>query len=189
MGAPITSLAMSMDSVFAAASNIVGRYVRGKEVGRFVLSTTPSSRADSDSDSDSSSDSDDDSDSDSDSDDSDMGDAPPVAETLTSLTLFGTTLVALSSSGSRMYVWDVPHLVNPASKAPSASDSTPTAEPVTPYATLDFPTGFTASKIVHPASYLNKVVVGSKEGELAVWNVRTGWACSVLVFDLGGDES
>ncbi len=84
-----------------------------------------------------------------------------------------------------MHIWDIPPLVNPASvdpaKAaddqPQASTSTavaPVATTVTPYLTVEFPPGFTASTVVHPSSYLNKVVVGSKEGELAVWNVRTG---------------
>lgn len=180
MGAPITSLALSMNSVFAAAGDWVGRYVRGKEIGRFVTSTS-STTLDSDSDSESDSDSDSDSDdsSSTSSDDSDMSqDASSTAhhEQIHSLTLFGTTLVALSVSGARMYVWDIPPFVHPASKAPSSDQPAPSASQViTPYATLEFPPGFTATKVVHPASYLNKVVVGSKEGELAVWNVRTGY--------------
>ena len=179
MGAPITSLAMSMDSVFAAAGSYIGRYVRGKEIERFVLAGPKS--ADSDSDSSSSSSSESSSvDSDSDS-DSDMEDEDEASETLASLTLFGSTLIALSSTGKRMYVWDIPAYVKPASKDPLANGaeseavpSSSTTHSITPYTTLDFPEGFTATKIVHPASYLNKVVVGSKEGELAVWNVRTG---------------
>lgn len=186
MGAPITSLAISMDSVFAAAGNFVGRYVRGKEIERFVLSsaaassrTSTTSDSDSDSSSGSSSSSSSDSDSDSDSDMDDEDELSPIAESIGTLTLFGSTLVALSSTGKRMYVWDIPAYANPASKDPKAAEQedapTPTSKkPITPYATLDFPAGFTATKVVHPASYLNKIVVGSKEGELAVWNVRTG---------------
>ncbi|KAL8279548.1 hypothetical protein RQP46_008110 [Phenoliferia psychrophenolica] len=163
MGAPITSLAISFDSVFAAAGSYIGRYVRGKEVGRFVLPSPSSTSSSSSSSSASGSDSDSDS-------DADMDDDSPAARTITSLTLFGTTLVALSLDGSKMFVWDVPAVVNPASvKEPVASTSTG----ATPYATIDFGPDFTAAKIVHPASYLNKVVVGSKEGALAVWNVRT----------------
>lgn len=162
MGAPITSLAFSLDSVFAAASNFIGRYVRGKEVDRFVLSTNPSSSSSSSSSS---------SGSDSDS-DSDMEDDSTGSTTITNLTLFGTTLVALSLDGSKMFVWDVPAVVNPASKAPSTS-SQPSATSITPYATIDFGPGFAATKVVHPASYLNKVVVGSKQGSISVWNVRT----------------
>ncbi|BGP40594.1 rRNA-processing protein utp21 [Rhodotorula kratochvilovae] len=199
MGKEIASLAVLNESVFAAAGDFVGRYVRGKEVGRFVVGPAPSYDSDSDSSSSSSSSSSASSSSassssdssDSDDDDEDLSSQP---ESLGNLLLFGNTLIALSSTGKRMYVWDVPPYVKPASQDPLAANGNGKAADadeeeergsetedddeddgaVTPYATLEFPTGFTATKIVHPASYLNKVVVGSKEGELAVWNVRKG---------------
>lgn len=196
MGKEITSLAVLNESVFAAAGDFVGRYVRGKEVGRFVVGFRASydSSSDSDSDSDASSStassSSASSSSSSDSDDDDDSDAT-AHETLSNLLLFGNTLVALSSTGKRLYVWDVPPYVKPASRGPlpnggkdaeedpenagSETDEDEAHEArTTPYAVLEMPVGFTATKVVHPASYLNKVVVGSKEGELAVWNVRTG---------------
>ncbi|GAA5999690.1 hypothetical protein JCM10207_005870 [Rhodosporidiobolus poonsookiae] len=195
LGREIASLAVHNESVFAAAGDFVGRYVRGKEYGRFVVSeprTGSDSDSDSDSDASSSSSSSSDSSSDSDSDSDDDGPSSSSNsdnETLTHLTLFGNTLLALSASGRRMYVWDIPAYVKAASKDPLAGasagvegaegaeddeDEERRSEAVTPYAVLDFPQGFTATKVVHPASYLNKVVVGSKEGALAVWNVRTG---------------
>ncbi|GAA6006013.1 rRNA-processing protein UTP21 [Rhodotorula paludigena] len=196
MGKEITSLAVLNESVFAAAGDFVGRYVRGKEVGRFVVGSRASyaSSSDSDSDSDASlsaaSSSSASSSSSSDSDDDDDSDAT-APETLSNLLLFGNTLVALSSTGKRLYVWDVPPYVKPASRDPLANggknaeedpenagsdtdEDEAQEERTTPYAVLEMPVGFTATKVVHPASYLNKVVVGSKEGELAVWNVRTG---------------
>lgn len=174
------------ESVFASAGDTVIRYVRGKEIGRFVTrssvfkrsgstsSSGSSSAAESSSDADSGDEEIDESSSDS-SDDEDSDFANKGGE-LNNLLLFGNTLMALSSSGRRMYVWDVPPYVKPASKDPEAeaAEDEETDEEVTPYATLEMPQGFTATKIVHPASYLNKVVVGSKEGELAVWNIRTG---------------
>ncbi|GAA6025323.1 hypothetical protein JCM8202_002695 [Rhodotorula sphaerocarpa] len=189
-GKELTSLAVLNESVFAAAGNAVMRYVRGREIGRFVTraatgadsvsdasgsASSSSSSSDAGSDS-SSSDSGSDSDSDSEDDESDG-----AGEQLGNVLLFGNTLMALASSGRRMYVWDVPPYVKPASKDPDASadagsdtDATEDDGVVTPYATLEFAAGFTATKLVHPASYLNKVVVGSKEGQLAVWNIRTG---------------
>lgn len=157
MGAPVTSLAMSMDSVFAAAGNFVGRYVRGKEVGRMVVAL-PKDDDDSSDDEDESMDSDDD----------DAEDDSASTEILTNLSIFGTTLLALSHDGRKMYVWDIPTYVKPASN-PGAG---PTPA-VTPYATIEFAPDFTATKLVHPATYLNKVVVASKEGSLSVWNIRT----------------
>jgi U3 small nucleolar RNA-associated protein 21 len=204
MGKEITSLAVHNESVFAAAGDFVGRYVRGKEVGRFVVSQfdspvdgyeSDSSTASSSSSSSAASSSSSSSSSDSDSESGDPSLSGP--DSLSSLLLFGNTLVALSASGRRTYVWDVPPYVKPASKDPAAADAdaaeTEEAEESeeegdesvqTPYATLEFPVGFTATKAVHPASYLNKVVVGSKEGELAVWNVRTGCVFPAFPFSL-----
>lgn len=160
MGSAITSLAFSTDSIFAAAANYVGRYLRGKEVGRMVLDTERDTSSASSEASDSDSDSEDD-------------EARGSVESLTDLTIFGTTMIALSSSGRRMFVWDIPTRINPASIDPASTSTTQEHTRTTPYATIAFPEGFTAGKVVHPASYLNKVVVGSKEGALAVWNVRT----------------
>lgn len=39
--------------------------------------------------------------------------------------------------------------------------------------TIQFDDDFTASKVVHPATYMNKVVVASREGALQLWNVST----------------
>ena len=173
--------------MFAAAGDTVIRYVRGKEIGRFVTrlsgfrrsGSTSSSGSSSDAESSEADASDEETDSSSSdsSDDEDSEDSATNGGELNNLLLFGNTLMALSSSGRRMYVWDVPPYVKPASKDPeaeAAEDEEQSDEEVTPYATLEMPQGFTATKLVHPASYLNKVVVGSQEGELAVWNIRTG---------------
>ncbi|DBA00249.1 TPA: hypothetical protein N0F65_007893, partial [Lagenidium giganteum] len=53
--------------------------------------------------------------------------------------------------------------------------------------TLNFPSGFTPSTMLHPSTYLNKILVGSDEGALQLWNVRTmkciysfaGWGSAV----------
>ncbi|GAA5969804.1 hypothetical protein JCM8115_005786 [Rhodotorula mucilaginosa] len=188
-GKELTSLAVLNESVFAAAGDSVIRYVRGKEIGRFVTRSSSFRRSGSASSSGSSSDAEssdaesseeetDSSSSDSsDSSDDEDSDSASKGGELNNLLLFGNTLMALSSSGRRMYVWDVPPYVKPASKDPEAGAEAAEdeeEEEVTPYTTLEMPQGFTATKLVHPASYLNKVVVGSKEGELAVWNIRTG---------------
>ena len=38
---------------------------------------------------------------------------------------------------------------------------------------IKFHSSFTATTMLHPATYLNKVIVGSAEGSLQLWNVRT----------------
>ncbi|GAA5832443.1 hypothetical protein JCM3766R1_003075 [Sporobolomyces carnicolor] len=186
MGQEIESLMVHNESTFAASGNKVGRFVRGKLVAHFVTNGFLDPRRD-DSDRSSSSSSSSDTESEEDEEDEERDDE---REILSELVLFGNTLVALSKERRRMYVWDVPPYANPASKDPLVvaaaardddSDDNDDGR-VTPYAVLEFPTGFTPTKVVHPASYLNKVVVASKEGQLAVWNVRTG-AC-IHTFDL-----
>lgn len=48
--------------------------------------------------------------------------------------------------------------------------------------TITFHHSFTATAILHPATYLNKVLVGSKQGELQLWNTRTWYAIPLLPF-------
>ena len=43
------------------------------------------------------------------------------------------------------------------------------------YLELTFPKDqFNISCIVHPATYLNKVILGSTQGSFQLWNLRTG---------------
>ncbi|GLB34587.1 putative utp21 specific WD40 associated domain containing protein [Lyophyllum shimeji] len=39
--------------------------------------------------------------------------------------------------------------------------------------TIQFDPGFTATSILHPATYLNKVLVSSSQGALQLWNIRS----------------
>lgn len=43
-------------------------------------------------------------------------------------------------------------------------------------ASMQFDVGFTAVAILHPATYINKVLVSSNEGSLQLWNIRTQYA-------------
>ena len=70
------------------------------------------------------------------------------------LFVFGDHVVALAADGRSAYVWSL------------ASEEL--------MHTLHFPEGFTAACVEHPATYLNKVVIGSAESDLQLWNVRTG---------------
>jgi hypothetical protein len=38
---------------------------------------------------------------------------------------------------------------------------------------IAFDPGFTATSILHPATYLNKVVVASSQGGMQLWNILT----------------
>ncbi|KAH8106793.1 Utp21-domain-containing protein [Cristinia sonorae] len=77
----------------------------------------------------------------------------PLSSPLSYILLFGTQLLALSEDGQRMFVWDT--------KSTELESS------------IQFEVGFTATSILHPATYLNKVLVASSEGKLQLWNIRT----------------
>ena len=38
---------------------------------------------------------------------------------------------------------------------------------------IEFSSDFTAITLLHPSTYLNKVLVASREGTMQLWNVRT----------------
>jgi U3 small nucleolar RNA-associated protein 21 len=43
---------------------------------------------------------------------------------------------------------------------------------------IEFQKGFVGTTLLHPATYLNKIVVGSNTGDLQLWNTRTWYATS-----------
>jgi U3 small nucleolar RNA-associated protein 21 len=44
---------------------------------------------------------------------------------------------------------------------------------------ITFHTSFTATTLLHPATYLNKVLIGSQQGQMQLWNIRT-WLATAL---------
>ncbi|KAN0077061.1 Utp21 specific WD40 associated putative domain containing protein [Tylopilus felleus] len=79
----------------------------------------------------------------------------PLGTPLTSVVIFGSLLLALTEDSGRMLIWDVSR-----------------DEPLFS-CTIQFDIGFTAVLVLHPATYLNKVLVASTEGDLQLWNIRT----------------
>ncbi|KAG6954024.1 hypothetical protein JG688_00012543 [Phytophthora aleatoria] len=57
--------------------------------------------------------------------------------------------------------------------------------------TMSFPVGFTPTVMLHPDTYLNKILVGSEQGALQLWNVRKmkciyefkGWGSAVTALE------
>ncbi|KAF9088973.1 hypothetical protein BGX23_006998 [Mortierella sp. AD031] len=41
------------------------------------------------------------------------------------------------------------------------------------YTTIDFDSSFTVTTLIHPSTYLNKILVGSNQGTMQIWNIRT----------------
>ncbi|KAJ7172308.1 Utp21 specific WD40 associated putative domain-containing protein [Mycena filopes] len=77
----------------------------------------------------------------------------PLGTTLSFITIFGSQLLALTEDGRRMLLWET---------------STGELE-----STIEFDVGFTATLILHPATYLNKVLVSSSQGNIQLWNIRS----------------
>ena len=77
----------------------------------------------------------------------------PDGSTLGKIMIFGEQLIALKNDGTGMFVWNI---------ASAELDNE-----------ITFHSSFTATEIMHPATYLNKILVGSREGELQLWNIRT----------------
>ncbi|KAJ7709752.1 Utp21 specific WD40 associated putative domain-containing protein [Mycena rosella] len=77
----------------------------------------------------------------------------PLGTTLSFITIFGTQLIALTEDGRRMLLWET---------STGELDST-----------IEFDMGFTATLILHPATYLNKVLVSSSQGNIQLWNIRS----------------
>ncbi|KAI0934749.1 hypothetical protein AcV5_006491 [Taiwanofungus camphoratus] len=77
----------------------------------------------------------------------------PLETSLASILVFGDQLLALTEDGSRMLVWD-----------------TKDGEL---QATMHFDPNFTATSILHPSTYLNKVLIASSQGDMQLWNIRS----------------
>ncbi|KZP01180.1 Utp21-domain-containing protein [Calocera viscosa TUFC12733] len=77
----------------------------------------------------------------------------PGEVSLSQILCFGSQILALSEDGTKLFIWHTP-----------ANDL---------YTTIDFPAEFTATHLLHPATYLNKVLIGSAQGSLQLWNIRT----------------
>ncbi|KAH7102300.1 Utp21-domain-containing protein [Auriculariales sp. MPI-PUGE-AT-0066] len=77
----------------------------------------------------------------------------PLESNLSSILVFGPILLALTEDGKRLLLWD---LTDRALKS-----------------MITFENGFTASRMMHPATYLNKILVASEEGSMQLWNIKT----------------
>ncbi|KAF9557999.1 Utp21-domain-containing protein [Agrocybe pediades] len=77
----------------------------------------------------------------------------PLSTNLSFITIFGSQLLALNENGDRMFIWNT---------------SNEELE-----STISFDSNFSATTILHPATYLNKVVVASSQGDMQLWNTRT----------------
>lgn len=76
-----------------------------------------------------------------------------AAYTISTIISLQPYLCGLSADGKRLFVWNGPENEL--------------------HTTIDFDVSFTATQIVHPSTYINKVVVASEEGSLQIWNISS----------------
>ncbi|KAI0273583.1 Utp21-domain-containing protein [Gloeopeniophorella convolvens] len=93
----------------------------------------------------------------------------PLETALTSPLVFGSNLLTLTEDGRNLLIWDTPT---------EALQSQVQFEP-----------GFTAVHILHPATYLNKVLVGGNDGSLQLWNIRTQTCIHRIPFESLSDST
>ncbi|KAH9063481.1 Utp21-domain-containing protein [Lactarius vividus] len=77
----------------------------------------------------------------------------PLGTLITSPLVFGSHLLALTEDGRNLLVWDI-----------SEQEL---------HSQIHFEPGYIAVRLFHPATYLNKVLVGGNDGSLQLWNIRT----------------
>ncbi|KAF9189420.1 hypothetical protein BGZ51_009596 [Haplosporangium sp. Z 767] len=53
------------------------------------------------------------------------------------------------------------------------------------YTTIDFDSSFTVTTLIHPSTYLNKILIGSNQGTMQLWNIRT----STMIYAFKGFNS
>ena len=94
----------------------------------------------------------------------------PLGSTLSSFIIFGNQLLALTEDGKRMLVWDT---AEGGKSINRLSISHILKLEIVLQSTIEFDANFTATTLLHPATYLNKVLVGSSQGSLQLWNIRT----------------
>jgi WD40 repeat protein len=83
------------------------------------------------------------------------------ATSIRAMLVVGTTLITASETEVR--TWDVDVLCECDGSRAEAALLT----------TIALPAGFALTCMIHPPTYVNKVVIGSEDGALAVWNVST----------------
>ncbi|CCM04722.1 uncharacterized protein FIBRA_06910 [Fibroporia radiculosa] len=93
----------------------------------------------------------------------------PLQTDLASVLVFGSQLLALTEDRTRMLIWGTED-EGMLSNSDVILDEQMSAEL---QATIEFDTDFAATSILHPATYLNKVLVGSLRGSMQLWNIRT----------------
>jgi len=72
---------------------------------------------------------------------------------ISQILILGNSLLALSASNNALQVFNI---------------ATTELE-----GEITFPKGFEPSTMVHPSTYVNKILVGGRDGRMGIWNIKT----------------
>lgn len=93
--------------------------------------------------------------------------------------IFGSFLLALTTDGRHLLVWDT-NSEGPFATSWLADRQLTTRSSLELECNITFDNDFTATHILHPATYLNKILVASAEGGLQLWNIRAQYVRIIL---------
>lgn len=77
----------------------------------------------------------------------------PLGGKLGNMIVFGMHILALTDDGTRLLAWS--------------------CENCELVANLEFTKDFTATTLLHPSTYINKILIGSAQGSIQLWNIST----------------
>lgn len=93
--------------------------------------------------------------------------------------VFGSQLLALSEDGGRLLIWDTHNGGELLAHHFYAHVSFNSVSAF--HSSIQFELDFTAVSILHPATYINKVLVASSQGSMQLWNIRTQFVLSYVL--------
>jgi U3 small nucleolar RNA-associated protein 21 len=94
----------------------------------------------------------------------------PLNGVVSSILIFGNQLLALTEDGRRLVVWNTETMGEWHEYLHLAAFAEDVEEIQT---TISFSADFTATSMLHPATYLNKILVASTQGAVQLWNIRS----------------
>lgn len=99
----------------------------------------------------------------------------PLESAISTISVFGSRMLGITEDGSHLLVWDMESKGMPNSTYCWDILRAENLDCLELANSIEFGASFTATHVLHPATYLNKVVVASSQGGLQLWNISTGW--------------